>query len=504
MVFKTITDYKELLSSYLAGQWPPTPRVKNIDWSVQKSDEEKAVLIGSIIVDNLRTVDFRGRHAVLNQLTALANAVEDANAKQRLRHFKQALRDCCGTGEILAKRSLEVAAAAKSPERVCESSESKVSSGSEAAGKAGIADRTEDSPGWKGAGWKDAILKVSKHRLESHFFRQVNYPNSAEYPLVTRDPGRFIALNSSSVLGCCAYVGSSFTTNRPHLIKATASHVLDAFDCAVTFDSKRRPSGLVIALGDGCGGHFGEEKQDQSIARAAYFSCKHTTRVLAMYDSPEQILREHVEIAATIATQVRQKVWGENTTLVCGKCFATPSEYRMVGFNIGDSMIVAWDPEAKSIINVAPAHVTESGTAEFPEPYQSFEIHPFDVNLPPQAIIIAMSDGVYDYLPQVVTESSYPNKLSYREVALDGARLNMQLTREYSNVQDLIEHLLEITVTQIELIRQQKISAEEVIQEGDDIAIVGQNLANLHMVEIERSSSDAEERPSRDNNCRIS
>ncbi len=137
---------------------------------------------------------------------------------------------------------------------------------------------------------------------------------------------RFFKLQGSHV-DAETVVGSTFTTNRANMLhQNTGSHVLDACYAAYILDDDKRISGLVIAGGDGCGGHFGDEYQDKAISRTVQFACKQAARLLALAPDAETIVAQRIQLVAAIGHEVRVKTpdWYESTTLVAAarKLFA--------------------------------------------------------------------------------------------------------------------------------------------------------------------------------------
>ena len=90
-------------------------------------------------------------------------------------------------------------------------------------------------------------------------------------------------------------------------------------------------------------------------------------------------------------------------------------------------MVIAWHPETQWFKTIAPARVAVFGehrqeaTAMLPAAYCTAEIQIIDELLPKGSLLFALSDGVYDNLPQQRTEIQAPEGRCYQETTLDRA-----------------------------------------------------------------------------------
>lgn len=256
--------------------------------------------------------------------------------------------------------------------------------------------------------------------------------------------------------------GSTFATNKLHRIDAKGDHILDA-----TYGGLCPDQGYALAIGDGSGGHFGDEHQDKRIWRAAHFASKACVRFLAAYSSPDQLKADFNKIIDAIKKEVQRKAVGESTTLACCRTFPMKEGSQVVGLNIGDNMVIAWDPKTNKLTNLLPSRCSEVGTALIPGPCKPFEIEVLDVLVPHGTRIMFMTDGMYDTLPYVEEGKTYPNGLSYKVRALK-EDLFEGLHEDQSNPE--LKRLMERCFEGAE---QQRLAQKEPnVQIGDDLSVI--------------------------------
>lgn len=261
--------------------------------------------------------------------------------------------------------------------------------------------------------YKQLLLKPYNFTpvLEKSFVEQhVNF--SSEIPLNINDRSRFkfftsvtesiptaaAAADSPVSVNFAAAVGTSYFSAREKEEKK--SHVLDAM-----YVADLGQEGYVLAVGDGCGGHTGDEKDDRSISRASKFACKYATRLFATYDDPNELERDLPALVQKIAEEVRRKT-SANTTFAAARVFIVNDkiigpQYRIVGVNIGDTAFAGYNPMLNRFITLAPGRAVEggafSGTANFPGSYTTQDMQYFSQILPGGVFLIPMSDGGYDH-----------------------------------------------------------------------------------------------------------
>lgn len=270
--------------------------------------------------------------------------------------------------------------------------------------------------------WKNTLLNIhlrvvqNKHYISIRSIPHANYPIQLDSERFTHDD-----LSQPLAQNTYAFLGSTFVTNRQFILQnseyvedeAKEGHILDALFSAYTMDDQRCITGTVLAIGDGSGGHFGEEAQDQAIARAGHFATKYSARLMAAFQEPDALKQSLHIIIQHISDAVKRKyprnrdgvaMYQEQTTLAAMRTFNQDNHVRVIGFNIGDSMIMSWHPESKRCQTLLPAHVRifkggQEATALVPLAYEQAEIQFIDMMLEPGTIVFPLTDGVYDDLP---------------------------------------------------------------------------------------------------------
>lgn len=284
--------------------------------------------------------------------------------------------------------------------------------------------------------WKNGLLGIRLEEMHNCHYLQQKHNPCAEAPITFE--GRFTAQPSHK--SSYALVGTLFSTNRTAILSEAGqnlqayekiAHILDAGYSAYTYDaSGKNITGFVVALGDGCGGHFNDDKQDKAISRTAQFACKQAVRILAAHETlleVTEVQERRMQIVQWIKEEVQRKVpnWREGTTLIAARAVRTHKGLLVVGFSIGDSMLIAWSPSTSVVKTLSPARTTiglhdQESTAIFPVAYQPEEIHCINFSeLPLDTILIPLSDGLYDYLPCVTQDKRYQDGHSYRETSIN-------------------------------------------------------------------------------------
>jgi len=322
--------------------------------------------------------------------------------------------------------------------------------------------------------WKDALLQSHRGSPIDLHFSPLNYSNALDLPITS---SRFVSKTGPQEIA--ALYGSTFATNKPHRLNSVGHQLLDAAYGSVCYDANRCFTGFALALGDGGGGHFGDDQQDRRVARAAHFGAKACVRLLSLYTHPAAldttILRQHIE---DIKEEVRRKGKGESTTLVACRAFPVSDGFEVIGFNIGDTMLSAWHPDTQTFRNLLPAIVTEAGTALLPDACRPFEIQFFNALVPSGAVLFLMSDGIHDMLPHTENTAEYSNGLQYRMRRLqeeEMSRLLFSIDASRPTVAYL-QTIVEESVRKIEGIRQESTIPD--VQIGDDALVLGCRLAN--------------------------
>lgn len=284
----------------------------------------------------------------------------------------------------------------------------------------------------KSTWWEAFQPQVSQVVIDQTFIPLRFNPSSA-YPIID-NPARFLkAVDKAGQY--YALQGSTFCTNHDTVIErnktpdgAFQSHVLDAVYTIQLQTKDGLPNGYCVALSDGCGGHFGEAAQDKAIATTARKAAKYAAQVMAackdadgLYQAMPQIITQVDGFIRLMQTTSQYK---EGSTLVCYRAFMQPHGIRLVGFNIGDSMLVSYGTSVNQFNTLSPARTFVSqingteATAIFPISYKPEDIAFFDVKSAEDMMVFALSDGVYEGLP--CTENVTGN---LKHITLDAQRL---------------------------------------------------------------------------------
>lgn len=313
--------------------------------------------------------------------------------------------------------------------------------------------------------WKDALLGAHQdEKIDLHAI-PLKYSNNLDRPLDLSERSLFF---SSAVFS--ASIGSTFATNKPNRLDDQEHPILDAVYGCSCFDSRGRFDGYALALGDGAGGHFGDTAQDQRIARASHFATKACARLLSAYHHPQTLQQELNALLKHIEKEIQYKAPCESTTLVACRAFPTSQGFRIVGFNVGDCLLMAWNPLTRTAHPLLDSHVSEAGTALLPEAYRSFELQTVDTELPEGSLLFLMSDGIHDTLPHAQEEKTYPNGLQYRIRTLTQLETILGSLPSNAPSELYLRTLIQKTFAGTETLRQQQTSPA--IQIGDDFSII--------------------------------
>ena len=318
----------------------------------------------------------------------------------------------------------------------------------------------------KTSNWKDAIIGSHCNEMIKIKHPFIAYSNDINHLITFKE--RFEASSGKNI---SVFWGSTFATNKKHRLDDKGNHLLDAAYGVECYDKTGNFSGFSLALADGSGGHFGDDIQDNRIARAAYFASKSCVRLFSSYHKADELKKDIPSLILSIKPEVQQKGCGEGTTLIACRAFLEGDTFRLLGFNIGDCMMVAWDPQSKKLYSLLPSHVSEAGTAIFPINYRSFEVHHLDEKLPVGSFVFLLSDGVHDFLAYTEEESTYSNGLSYRTRCLKQVDQLFQDIENTDSVEVYLQAIMQKVVVNSEKFRRK--SLEEETQIGDDVSIIG-------------------------------
>jgi len=271
---------------------------------------------------------------------------------------------------------------------------------------------------------------------------------------------------------CMALFGSSFATNREERLDHKGHSILDrtiGLDCR---NEKGEFTGYALALADGAGGHFGDVTQDFRIGKAAETAVKDLARHLARHADPESLKSDLPSILEMVKFAVQEEGKGEGSTLVGCRAFPEKESFRLIGLNIGDGMLFAYQKDL-GFISLLNAHQSEMGTAIFPLAYRSFEIQILDQTVPSGTFLFCLSDGFHDILPYQEETFTYPNGLEYKSRSLDANKMKTlcSLLDEEPKVQDFLHTLIQAALKELNQTRLVSLNQEN-IQIGDDVSAI--------------------------------
>lgn len=262
--------------------------------------------------------------------------------------------------------------------------------------------------------WKDQLLEAHYKDPLSLHFPSFKYDNALTAPITRKDRWQEILGEPFSII-----YGSTFSTNRKELHLKEGHHLLDAAFAAVCLDKKGAFAGYAFSVADGAGGHFGDATQDENIANGAKAGCKSCVRLFSAYTDPDALFKELEKVVEAIGNEIKRKGKGESCTLLGCRAFPVEKGFRLIGFNVGDGLLAAYDPVENALKTLISAHVTEKGTALLPGNYKPFELYLIDLLLPENSLLFLMTDGVHDMLLHKEEEAVYSNGLKYRTRSLN-------------------------------------------------------------------------------------
>ena len=317
----------------------------------------------------------------------------------------------------------------------------------------------------KTSNWKGALLGALSDSVVDVRHLYLQYSNAWDLPLKTEERVKFFP--GLRIQAAC---GSTFATNIQKCLNEKGNYLLDAVYGCVCMDQGFF-NGYALAVGDGAGGHLGDDQQDIMIARAAHFAVKGGVRFLSAYHQPDKLANDLVLIIDALKHEVLSKSRGEDTTVACCRAFPVEDGFRIVGFNIGDNMVVAWDPATKRSYNLLPSRCSKAGTALFPSSFRAFEVEIVDTIIPDGCLLYLMTDGAHDTLPHIEEENVYPNELGYTVRTLD--RLNDILgdIPANSNPELFLQMMVREAYDGAERLRQQG-QANANTRIGDDLSLI--------------------------------
>ncbi len=243
------------------------------------------------------------------------------------------------------------------------------------------------------------VSTVEKHLilpLNSNLQSPITLESSTERSLMPSNQGAILS-------------GTSFRTIKTTDNKFSAHRGLDGAIGGAQTDASGRRQAIYGGVADGQGGHMKTadgEKLDQEIASASAKAVEVALQVLNACKDPKEVIKRKTEIIDTVAKSIQHDSLksgenGQNTTLACFRTFEGPGNtHQIVGINIGDSMVVSYNPFTQTFRTLAPAKITaRQAPLGFPsERNPEFE-DVFQSTLQDGEIVFALTDGIWEYLP---------------------------------------------------------------------------------------------------------
>lgn len=281
----------------------------------------------------------------------------------------------------------------------------------------------------QGAQWKDVLYSGKYTKITASKRAQVEpdyRAGAAEY-----DEMRYTAAQTQDASKGAAIMGTTFTSNVVSLLKRNnadqgpvVSHIMDSAYVAQATDDR-----LLVAIGDGLGGHTGDKAQDKAIARASYFASKNAVRMMSAYKNADDLKQAIPQIVKQIEQEVKIKLgdtYREGTSLTAAVAFKDEASgtMRVIGFSIGDSQMLSYSPSAKIALNLLPAKQTVSkmgkGPAYFPFNYNAdAEVEVMDKTIPVDSVLLPMTDGISDEFTAKVTRTEIDENSHYENTSVD-------------------------------------------------------------------------------------
>lgn len=317
----------------------------------------------------------------------------------------------------------------------------------------------------KTSNWKGALLGAAPDKLVDIHTLFLIYPNSLNLPIGIKE--RTKLFSHGDIQAVC---GSTFATNIPERIDENGHHILDGVCSYMCKNDRGLFNGYALAIADGAGGHFGSDHQDKMIGRAAHFAAKGASRLLSAYQDPDKLVGDLRTIIQVLKKEILFKAKGESTTLASCRVFPVEGGFRVVGFNLGDNMVVAWNPLTKKVTHLLPSRCSEAGTALLPEGFRAFEVEVIDTVLPKGCLLYLMTDGVHDTLPFIEEEKAYANELKYRVRTLSNLESILGGFSETASGETFLQAICQESFAGAERLRQGQTGSE--VKIGDDFSLI--------------------------------
>lgn len=336
--------------------------------------------------------------------------------------------------------------------------------------------------------WKDLlygakhIKLVSSHtKMDPSVKLEVNFSAESQIDAITRQKELTItASERGRAPDVAATTGTTFFTNsqavlaRSEKVEAdpnlSVTHVMDSCIAAHikdSYDSSRS----YLAMADGLGGHTGDKAEDTRISRASYFGCKHAIRLCSQYIDADSLKVNLGTIMQEVGQEILRKNNGsrESTSLTCATVFQS-TEYapqrnrnytsvttlRVIGANIGDSMLVAWNPRTQTVTTLLPGrHLVQNigtGPAQLPANFDlNSDLDIVDATLDEDTVLIPFTDGMLGEF-NTATRQETKNGKDYKVFAIDPKWMLpiLQALKPNASSKEIVAALMENIMTHAE------------------------------------------------------
>lgn len=225
----------------------------------------------------------------------------------------------------------------------------------------------EEIPENEKLNWKDLLYganytkQISSHTKEAPSVKIKGYVNCVTpIDATTRAKELPVAIsNQGATPDAAAAMGTTFFTHFAPELRVT--QVLDS--CLVAHQSYQYNGSRMVylAMADGLGGHTGDNAKDTSISRASYFGCKHAIRLSSTYNHADTLKANLSTIITNVSAEILSKNKGqpESISLTCATVFpvvsgqwGAPIKHRVIGVNLGENMLLAWNPKTQTVITL--------------------------------------------------------------------------------------------------------------------------------------------------------
>lgn len=285
------------------------------------------------------------------------------------------------------------------------------------------------------------------------------------------NPSSEIKVNTTETLGTFGNAAGISSSTYKGMRKGGAPMVLDS----ATVHYARHPdtgglTHVAVALADGAGGHRTPD-EDELIAATSHTACQASVQGMSKYNNPDDLIRALPSIIDSEVNPKARKA-GLNSqycTIVAAMSFETKSGQRLIGYSLGDAMMVSWNPKTGTLRNILPAEciggspkgVGNCGTS-------SKDARMVDITLEDGEMLIPMCDGVWEHLP-LGPDEEQGNGVVIRR--LDETKMSSILSElgKTATPADIVNHIKAWSTKDTDLERKDKIKEAQTLLEVFDI-----------------------------------